>query len=148
MPERIANLFDRNRGNPIEIGIGYQGGMDVTEIYSPPRVTRMAKRMGLSAGWSLDLAIVHEIGAPSDFNQPDHREAGEGEARPTFVGHWPTDAHKRFQCREFQLGGYVPARKDGLMNARMHLVFWAKICRVQHEAGRGFLHEQPHSATS
>ena len=31
------------------------GAHDVSEVYPPPRVTAMAGRMGLNAGWALDF---------------------------------------------------------------------------------------------
>ena len=47
--------------------------MDVAEVYSPPRVTAMAQKMGLRAGWSSDLTICDEIGQPGGFNKVNMR---------------------------------------------------------------------------
>ena len=42
--------------------------MQVSEVYSPLRVVKMANRMGLRGGWSLDLTTHDEHGRPWDFN--------------------------------------------------------------------------------
>ena len=42
--------------------------MDVAEVYSPERVTTMAKKMGLNAGWALDLTTTDELGRNWDFD--------------------------------------------------------------------------------
>ena len=65
------------------IGVGAQldqtmlqmiiAGMDVAEVYSPPRVTTMAREMGLKAGWSLDLTTNDTDGRAWDFNDPEMR---------------------------------------------------------------------------
>ena len=41
---------------------------DVSEIYSPPRVTEEARRRGLAGGWALDLTSADENGEPWDFD--------------------------------------------------------------------------------
>ena len=33
--------------------------IEVAEIYSPPRVTEMAQRMGLKSGWALDITTTY-----------------------------------------------------------------------------------------
>ena len=48
-------------------------GMEVAEVYSRPRVVEMARRMGLRAGWSLDLTTCDEDGKSWDFNQLEMR---------------------------------------------------------------------------
>ena len=42
--------------------------MDVVEVCSPERVTKVAESMGLNAGWSLDLTTSDENGRPWDFD--------------------------------------------------------------------------------
>ena len=48
-------------------------GMDVAEVYSPPRVTEMASKMGLRAGWSMDIITNDRGGKSWDFNIPEMR---------------------------------------------------------------------------
>ena len=47
--------------------------MGVAEVYSPPRVVAMAKRLGLQVGWSLDLTTKDEQGRARDFNKVEMR---------------------------------------------------------------------------
>ena len=42
--------------------------MCVAEAYSPPRMTAMAKKLGYSAGFALDLATTDENGRPWDLS--------------------------------------------------------------------------------
>ena len=44
------------------------GANDVSEAYSPPRITKMARTMGLHAGWVLDLVETDpDDNKPLDF---------------------------------------------------------------------------------
>ena len=53
----------------------HEGVADVAEIYSPPRVAKMAKRLGMKAGWSLDLTSIDGLdNEPWDFSRPEKRE--------------------------------------------------------------------------
>ena len=49
-------------------------GVDVSEIYSPPRVVALATRYGLRPGFSLDLSVNDECGKPWDFTDPAQRD--------------------------------------------------------------------------
>lgn len=42
--------------------------VDVAEVYSQPRISSMAQKMGLRAGWGLDLTTNDTDGKPWDFN--------------------------------------------------------------------------------
>ena len=49
----------------------------VSEIYSPPRVTRaagMLKKLGISPGFALDITVEDEDGTPWDFTLKTKRE--------------------------------------------------------------------------
>ena len=52
-------------------------GVDVFEIYSPPRVVALAKRYGLR-GFSLDRTTQDEKGNPWDFEDPEQGCESEG----------------------------------------------------------------------
>lgn len=47
----------------------------MVEVYSSPRIVAMAHRMGLRAGWVLDLTIYNETGPPWDLNCKQMRNA-------------------------------------------------------------------------
>ena len=50
----------------------------VSELYSPPRVTAMAEKMGMIPGFALDLTVRDpEDGMPWDFDDPKKREKAE-----------------------------------------------------------------------
>ena len=50
----------------------------IAEVYSPPRVTKMAETMGIRAGWALDLITQDEDGRPWDFDQLEMRTGPYG----------------------------------------------------------------------
>ncbi len=45
----------------------------INEAYSPPRVTKMAERVGMISGFALDLTTNDEKGEPWDFTKPEKR---------------------------------------------------------------------------
>lgn len=47
--------------------------MDIAEVYSPVRVTEMAKKFGLREGWALHLTTRDHDGKPWDFDCPEMR---------------------------------------------------------------------------
>ncbi len=47
---------------------------DISEIYSPPLVTKLAEKHGLTPGWSLDLTVPDERGIMWDFTKAARRE--------------------------------------------------------------------------
>ena len=60
-------------------------GVDVFEMYSPPRVVALAKRYGLREGFSLDLTTQDENGNPWDYGDPEQRAKAKAlvlEAKP------------------------------------------------------------------
>ena len=48
---------------------------DVSEVYSPPRVTEVAEATGLRAGWALDLTVNKDDGEPWDLSKPENQVA-------------------------------------------------------------------------
>ena len=47
----------------------------IAEIYSPPRIMKVATEHGLTPTWALDLKTMDEFGNPWDFSIPERREA-------------------------------------------------------------------------
>ena len=45
----------------------------VGELYSPPRMAVAAKKLGMSACWSLDLTVMDSDGSPWDFTVPEKK---------------------------------------------------------------------------
>ena len=50
---------------------------DVSEIYSPPRITDVAESTGLRPGWALDLTVKSEDGTPWDLPIKENRIRAE-----------------------------------------------------------------------
>ena len=62
-----------------QIAIEYiKFGKHVAEVFSPPRVTKIATKIGLRSGFALDLTEVDSIdGKPWGFNCPEKRARAE-----------------------------------------------------------------------
>merc|ERR1739836_104715 len=125
--------------------------IEVAEVYSVPRVTTVASKMGLKAGWALDLCTLDEMGRPWDFTQVDMRNKATRkvlEDTPLIlVGSPPcTDWSVLMNLNWDKMDPAEVAERKRI--ARVHLEFCAKLYRIQHRAGRYFIHEHPNSATS
>ena len=75
----------------------------VTQMYSPPRVTKMTQRMNLIPGMAFDLTqLDEEDGMPWDFNVPAKRNKANNIAqgeRPLLLIGSPMCAHSA-NCKE------------------------------------------------
>ena len=125
--------------------------MDVAEIYSPPRVAAMAKRMGLRQGWSLDMTTCDRDGREWDFNSMEMRNRA---VRTVLKG------------KPFVLIGSPMCGLFGIMNninysrmdaaeinqrieyGRKRLKFCAQLYKIQVDNNRYFPHEHPEIASS
>ena len=116
------------------------GVNDVSEIYSPPRVTAMAEKMGLRAGWALDLVEVDpEDGLPWDFSTQAKRE----KALRKIKTDKPFVLIASPMCGPFSalqsLCNYPKMRheevKKKLSDAMAHIEFCMELSREQHMSG-------------
>ena len=127
----------------------------VSEIYSPPRVTAMLKRMtnhGLTPGLAMDLTTNDpDDGKPWDFDVEAKREKAlrlQREQKPLFLigspmcTRWCSWQHINDKIRDPKV---VAQEKK---KALMHLEFMTEMYRGQIEGGRFFLHEHPETAGS
>ncbi len=127
----------------------------VSEIYSPPRVTRTLSAMPrheLSPGFALDITCVDpDDGEPWDFDVPGKREKARKmlrEQKPLFlIGSPMCTAWCSWQRLNAQRRDPAVTTRE-LVQARVHLDFVTSLYREQHEAGRFFLHEHPQAASS
>ena len=125
--------------------------MDVVEVYSPPRVVAMAKRMGLRAGWSLDLTTTDENGDAWDSNKVAMRNKAARKLiqdKPRLLIGSPT-------CTPFSQMNNINYTKmsreeveQRLDHGRVHLEFCARLYEIQWREGRHLLHEHPQTASS
>ena len=125
--------------------------MDVAEVYSPPRIAEAAQRMGLRAGWSLDLITCDENGRSWDFNCPTMRNAAARKVlqdKPRlFIGSpmgGPSSTLNNFIYSRMT----NEEKQQGIAYDRKRLEFCARLYDLQWKEGRDFLHEHPESATS
>ena len=142
LPSRITRM-----GNLARDG----WGVDCSEVYSPPRVTELAGKVGLQSGCALDLTTTDEEGNPWDFNLASQRAKAvkllEAE-RPLMLIACP-------MCGPFSSLNYWNYQKSDeqtvkqkLESALMHLKFSLELCIRQYKAGRCFVFEHPAAASS
>ena len=113
--------------------------MEVAEVYSPSRVTDMARQMGLRAGWALDITTQDVDGREWDFNQLAMRNRAVRkvlEDKPLLLVGSP-------MCTAFsQLNNINYSKMDPLEvkrrmdYGRRHLELCVKLYNLQREAGR------------
>ena len=125
--------------------------MQVSEVYSPPRVVEMANKMGLRGGWSLDLTTHDEDGRPWDFNDATMRNR----AIRKIIKDQPLVLIGSPMCIEYSAINRINHSRmtkeevEGRMAyARKHLEFCIKLYEIQWRNGRYFLHEHPAEAGS
>ena len=125
--------------------------IEMAEVYSPPRVTRMAEQMGLRAGWALDLTTCDDDGGLWDFDQLEMRNR----AIRKLLKDKPILLIRSPMCTAYsQMNNLNYYKMDPLeverrvTYGRKHLEFCAKLYDLQWSAGRYFLHEHPAGAKS
>ena len=122
-----------------------KSGVDVAEVYSPPRVTKRAHLHGLRPGFALDLTTGW------DFNLAKHRS----EALRLVREHRPALVLLSPPCTPFSpMRRLTDFKRDpGLVGRELHegerrVDFSVSIALIQINAGRGFLFEHPRGAKS
>ena len=125
--------------------------MEVAEIYSPPRITKRARRMGLRAGWSFDLTTCDENGRPWDFNC---KEMGNAVVRKVIQdkpilwigspmgGPFGMMNNFNYACM------IEEEKRQNMAYGRLHLEFCAQLYELQWREGRYCLHEHLDAASS
>ena len=117
--------------------------VDIAEVFSPPRITKLAQLVGLRPGLAMDLTTGW------DFNLKEHRDLAEEYVRvvkPLLLIGSP-------ECRMFSALQNLNKKNLGMkseliMQAKAHIRFVVQLYRIQMESGRLFLHEHPCGATS
>ena len=152
----ILNLVERFGGSKKKYVLKQKqrAGWALSEVYSPPRVTAMAKMLpefGIIPGLALDLTTVDEQGKAWDFSIPERRE----EARRRIAREKPMFLVGSPMCTAFCAWQRLNAsrRDPGVVRreynkAMIHLEFVCQLYRDQMEADRYWLHEHPATASS
>ena len=127
----------------------------VSEIYSPPRVTKMLSKMKghpLAPGFALDITCYDpDDGQPWDFDLAEKRTKARRllhETKPLFLIGSPMCTAWCTWQRINRLKRDPAVVQRELVKARLHLDFVIQLYRDQIEGGRYFLHEQPRTASS
>ena len=116
---------------------------DVSEFYSPPRVVKMARELGMKGGVSLDLIVPANDVYVWDFSRQHCRDRATqivNDKRPLFLMMSP-------ECMSYSniqnLNMRMPAGKAKVELARrrgdVHLKFCMTLARKQMEGGRYFI---------
>ena len=127
------------------------GKMEMAEVYSPPRVTEMARKMGLKAGWRLDITTYDSDGEPWDFNKIEMRNR----ASRKILTDEPMVLIGSPMCTAFcamNNANYLKMSAEEVSQrmayGRKHLQFCSKLYAMQWKVGRYFLHGHPAGAIS
>ena len=127
----------------------------VSEIYSPPRVTRMASSLPspkVLPGYAFDITTNDpDDGEPWDFDAPAKREKARRlirEQKPLFLVGSPMCTAWCTWQRLNQLRRSPEICRRERVKARLHLDFVMELYKEQVAGGRFFLHEHPDSAGS
>ena len=121
--------------------------VDISEIFSPPRVTLVAKKRGLRGGYAADVNHIDpRTGRKWDLGSGGDKEAFQKMRAKCpsklLIASPPCTAFSRLQTFN---GG---ARPDQLREGRDLLRTAIEECRRQHVQGRWFIFEHPKLATS
>ena len=118
------------------------GQVDVTEVYSPPRVTLTASTFGLNAGESMDLTTGWDFRLRADRKRAMQYVR---KYRPKLVIGSPVCA--MFDSLQ-NLRPWNPEKQQKWIEAVDHMDFVVKLYEEQRQNGRWFLHEHPAGASS
>ena len=118
----------------------------VSEIYSFPRVVRVASEFEFAEGWRSDVTVIHGNGENCGSSKPHMRDTALLEVildKITLIIGPPPCTIVPFMMgpdwskfREEDMG-------RRMNDARVHLAFCLDIHRTQHAAGRCFPHVRP-----
>ena len=124
---------------------------DVAEIYNPKRFTPVANRLGLKAGFAVDLEIQKEDGSYWDLTKRSDVEEVKALLaweKPLFLmGSPPCGSFSPLQALNTKRVDPVTASAR-LEEGRVHLNNSVECYEAQLSAGRLFLHEHPRGAKS
>ena len=127
-------------------------GNAVMEIFSKPRVSGMAERLGIMPGASHNFAgLDPDDGMPCEFNSEEKRKKALdmiiSKKALLLIGSPMCRAFSRLQNWNFKK--MSTEKKEHMMKeGRTHLKFCMMLYKIQIENGMYFLHEHPYSATS
>ena len=126
-------------------------GIDVSEVYSQPRMTKMAESLGLKKGFALDLLTNDEAGVPWDLSRPEVQQKALTlleETKPWLLVVSPPctvfSPLQRWNFTKMEEHEVEKRLKEGMS----HLAFAVLMCVKQAKAGRKYMIEHPAPASS
>lgn len=124
---------------------------DISEVYSPPRISARAPRHGLKGGFALDILTEDEAGTPWDFRIPEMRLKAMRllkREKPRLLVGSPmcTWFSKLMALNRARMG--EDKYQAGLEEAKAHIEFVCQLYREQIRMGGYILHEHPEGASS
>ena len=118
---------------------------DVAELYSPPRVCRLALTMGLSSGFSADITTGTDLTTPDGQMQVWH-DISSQRPRRLLLGP-PCTWYSKLQNLNFhKMSEHQKAEKGRVADLLFN--FAVRCCEEQDDHGREFVLEHPASARS
>ena len=144
--QEIFNLINEDKVMLREILMG----VDITEVYSRPRVVQMGMSMGLIGGDSFDIRTGWDLSVKQ--NQARVFQMIQASDPTMVIGSPPCTKFSiiqnlnRFLHRDDPM--WLQRFEEEVERAKEHLRFCAKIYRFQLARGKYFLHEHPKTATS
>ena len=136
------------REDEIEVLAAICKGVDVTEIFSPERVTKLCRKYGLIAGDSFDLRDGYDLSVEQTQALVIDRIR---RTKPTLViGSPPCTFFSRLQKLNLYVHGPEWAARYEVekKKAAKHIAFCLKVFELQRSRGAYFLLEHPESANS
>jgi len=138
----LAQVGHSSRSYRRELRKGYKHL--VSEIYSPPRVTKEIKQgrfRHLAPGFALDLTVIDpEDGQPWDFSRKDKREKArrmQREQRPILLIGPPMCTHfSTWQYLNYSKSRDKAAMQRAYVGACAHMRFVAELCHEQIRSNR------------
>eukprot|EP00972_Heterocapsa_arctica_P102279 15070258-Heterocapsa_arctica.AAC.1 len=119
----------------------FEARRTVLDIYSPPRITSMAKsnpNLGVKPGFAMDLIILDEFGNRWDFDVPSQRQRAMEKIRTEKPQHLiGSPMCTAFSCIQAHNWGRMgPGQKEKMLErARVHLHFCLELYGIQKAAG-------------
>ena len=136
------------RESEIEILAAVLKGTDITEVYSPERVTRLCRKYGLTPGDSFDLRNGYDL---SDERTQALVISRIKKSQPSMViGSPPCTTFSQLQQLNLHVHGdsWKAKFEKEKQKAVKHIVFCLKLFQLQRNRGAYFLFEHPESADS
>ena len=140
------------KSKPISAKEGRRGLYDVCEVFSPPRISFAAERLGLRGGWSLDLSQPCRVtGKTWDCRKEEDRDWARRRVRqdrPELLILCPSCT--LFSSLQNLSPNGLPEKRcpEKWDEAIMMVNFAVELAMMQHKAGRAFIFEHPSTASS